>query len=125
MVGPLISLDLMVAMNYGAMATDLTLEELPDSWWRSEAVPTPRAACGHPRGVKRADVDELYDSEQYRPRIRRADGNPMSSPERGFGWRRCLPAANPFGHSRIYQALGSIGGKPPQTLPRYTSMNRR
>jgi hypothetical protein len=28
-------------------------------------------------GVKRVDVDELYDVEQYRPRVRRVAGTPM------------------------------------------------
>ncbi|NIR39659.1 MAG: phosphofructokinase, partial [Actinobacteria bacterium] len=28
-------------------------------------------------GVKRVDVDELYDSEAYRPKIRHVGGKPM------------------------------------------------
>jgi 6-phosphofructokinase 1 len=29
------------------------------------------------QGVKRVDVDELYDAESYRPRVRNVDGKPM------------------------------------------------
>jgi ATP-dependent phosphofructokinase / diphosphate-dependent phosphofructokinase len=28
-------------------------------------------------GLKRVDVDELYDKEQYRPKVRHVDGKPM------------------------------------------------
>jgi 6-phosphofructokinase 1 len=29
------------------------------------------------QGVKRVDVDALYDTAQYRPKIRHVDGKPM------------------------------------------------
>jgi 6-phosphofructokinase 1 len=29
------------------------------------------------QGVKRADVDALYDVDEYRPKIRHVDGKPM------------------------------------------------
>jgi hypothetical protein len=29
------------------------------------------------QGVKRVDVDELYDIDQYRPKVRHVDGKPM------------------------------------------------
>jgi 6-phosphofructokinase 1 len=29
------------------------------------------------KGVKRVDVDELYDSEEYRPKVRQVVGKPM------------------------------------------------
>ena len=29
------------------------------------------------RGVKRVDVEELYNTEQYRPKIRHMEGQPM------------------------------------------------
>ncbi len=29
------------------------------------------------QGVKRVDIDSLYDAEQYRPKIRHVDGKPM------------------------------------------------
>jgi 6-phosphofructokinase 1 len=29
------------------------------------------------QGVKRADVDALYDADEYRPKIRHVDGKPM------------------------------------------------
>jgi 6-phosphofructokinase 1 len=72
------SLDLMVAMNYAAMATDLALEgahgrmvALRGGTYTSVPISVTR------EGVKRVDVDELYDVEQYRPRIRHVGGKPM------------------------------------------------
>jgi len=29
------------------------------------------------QGVKRVDIDELYDVDQYRPKVRHVDGKPM------------------------------------------------
>jgi ATP-dependent phosphofructokinase / diphosphate-dependent phosphofructokinase len=29
------------------------------------------------QGLKRVDVDELYDKDQYRPKVRNVDGKPM------------------------------------------------
>ena len=29
------------------------------------------------QGLKRVDVDELYDQDQYRPKVRNVDGKPM------------------------------------------------
>jgi len=29
------------------------------------------------QGVKRVDVNELYDVDQYRPKVRHVDGKPM------------------------------------------------
>jgi hypothetical protein len=29
------------------------------------------------QGVKRVDVDELYDSENYQPKVRHVEGKPM------------------------------------------------
>ncbi len=72
------SLDLMVATNYANMAADLALE---GSSGRMVAlrggtytnVPITETSDG----VKRVDVDELYDSATYRPKIRHVMGKPM------------------------------------------------
>jgi len=72
------SLDMMVATNYANMAADLALE---GSSGRMVAlrggtytnVPISETSDG----VKRVDVDELYDMEQYRPKIRHVMGKPM------------------------------------------------
>lgn len=72
------SLDLMVATNYAVMAADLALER--DSGrmvsLRSGTYTTvPITAVRE--GVKRVDVDELYDSDEYRPKVRHVLGKPM------------------------------------------------
>jgi 6-phosphofructokinase len=72
------SLDLMVATNYANMAADLALE---GSSGRMVAlrggtytnVPISETSDG----VKRVDVDELYDAQNYRPKIRHVMGKPM------------------------------------------------
>jgi len=72
------SLDLMVATNYATMATDLVLE---GSSGRMVALRSgtytnvPISVTGE--GVKRVDIGELYDSDQYRPKIRHVGGKPM------------------------------------------------
>ncbi len=72
------SLDLMVAMNYAAVATDLALE---GSHGRMVALRggtytnVPISVAGE--GVRRVDVDEFYDVEEYRPKIRHVRGKPM------------------------------------------------
>jgi len=72
------SLDLMVATNYANMAADLALEgssgrmvALRGGTYTS--VPITMTS----EGVKRVDVDELYDVEAYRPKIRHVMGKPM------------------------------------------------
>lgn len=72
------SLDLMVATNYANMAADLALD---GSSGRMVAlrggtytnVPISETS----EGVKRVDVDELYDANTYRPKIRHVMGKPM------------------------------------------------
>jgi 6-phosphofructokinase len=72
------SLDLMVATNYANMAADLALD---GSSGRMVAlrggtytnVPISETS----EGVKRVDVDELYDASTYRPKIRHVMGKPM------------------------------------------------
>lgn len=72
------SLDLMVATNYANMAADLALD---GSSGRMVALRggtytnVPIAVTSE--GVKRVDVDELYDASEYRPKIRHVMGKPM------------------------------------------------
>jgi len=72
------SLDLMVATNYAVMAADLVIEGV---FGRLVALRNGNYAnvpIGVTRqGVKRVDVDALYDVEGYRPKIRHVDGKPM------------------------------------------------
>jgi 6-phosphofructokinase 1 len=72
------SLDLMVAINYAVLAADLAME---GSSGRMVALRggtytnVPIAVTGE--GVKRVDVDELYDVDAYRPKVRHVGGKPM------------------------------------------------
>jgi 6-phosphofructokinase 1 len=72
------SLDLMVAMNYAVMAADLALD---GSTGRMVALRggtyTNVPISVTKEGVKRVDVDELYDSETYQPKVRHVTGKPM------------------------------------------------
>ena len=72
------SLDLMVATNYAVMAADLALERssgrmvaLRSGTYTSVPISATR------EGVKRVDVDELYDVREYRPKVRHVTGKPM------------------------------------------------
>jgi 6-phosphofructokinase len=72
------SLDRMVAVSYGLLAMDLISEgrsgrmvALRDGMYTH--VPLNRVISG----VKRVDVDEMYDVEQYRPQIADMLGKPM------------------------------------------------
>jgi ATP-dependent phosphofructokinase / diphosphate-dependent phosphofructokinase len=72
------SLDLMVAINYAVMAADLALEgssgrmvALNGGTYTNVPIAVTR------EGVKRVDVDELYDAEAYRPKVRHVGGKPM------------------------------------------------
>jgi 6-phosphofructokinase 1 len=72
------SLDLMVAFNYAGMAVDLIRDKtfgkmVALSGGRYTAVDISIVTGG----AKRVDVDELYDVDTYRPRIRTAQGKPM------------------------------------------------
>jgi 6-phosphofructokinase len=72
------SLDRMVAVSYGLLAMDLI-----DSARSGRMVALRDGAYTHVplnrviSGVKRVDVDEMYDVEQYRPRIADMMGKPM------------------------------------------------
>jgi len=72
------SLDLMVAENYANMAMTLVergassrMVALRDGIYTS--VPIAMIA----KGLKRVNVDELYDVDQYRPKVRHVEGQPM------------------------------------------------
>jgi 6-phosphofructokinase len=72
------SLDRMVAVSYGQLAMDLVahgrsgrMVALRDGNYTH--VPLNRVVSG----VKRVDVDEMYDAEQYRPKIADMLGKPM------------------------------------------------
>ncbi len=72
------SLDLMVATNYAVMAADLAGEgssgrmvALRSGTYTNVPISVTR------EGVKRVDVDELYDVASYRPKVRHVGGKPM------------------------------------------------
>jgi 6-phosphofructokinase 1 len=72
------SLDLMVATNYAVMAAGLALEEshgrmvaLRGGTYTHVPIEVTR------EGVKRVDVDELYDRDNYLPKVRHVLGKPM------------------------------------------------
>ncbi|NOY55048.1 MAG: phosphofructokinase [Actinobacteria bacterium] len=72
------SLDLMVATNYAVMAADLAIEgasgrmvALRGGTYTSVPISVTR------EGVKRVDVEELYNSDTYRPKVRHVSGKPM------------------------------------------------
>jgi 6-phosphofructokinase len=72
------SLDLMVANNFAVMAADLAIEGLSGRMVALRGgtyTNVPISVTGE--GVKRVDVDELYDIEAYRPKIRHVGGKPM------------------------------------------------
>ncbi|MBI2238966.1 MAG: 6-phosphofructokinase [Actinobacteria bacterium] len=72
------SLDLMVAINYAVMAADLVQEGIFGrmvALRNGNYVNVPLAVTR--QGVKRVDVGALYDTENYRPKIRHVDGKPM------------------------------------------------
>ena len=72
------SLDLMVATNYAVMAAELAVEGAT-----GRMVALRGGTYGNvpitaiEQGVKRVDVAELYDAEEYRPRVRDVSEKPM------------------------------------------------
>ena len=72
------SLDLMVATNYAVMAADLATEGSSGRMvaLRSGAYTDVPISVTR-QGVKRVDVDALYDIKQYRPKVRQVVGKPM------------------------------------------------
>jgi 6-phosphofructokinase len=72
------SLDLMVATNYAVMAADLAIEGASGRMVALRAgTYTAMPISATREGVKRVDIDELYDIEQYRPKVRHVAGKPM------------------------------------------------
>jgi ATP-dependent phosphofructokinase / diphosphate-dependent phosphofructokinase len=72
------SLDLMVATNYAVMAADLILEGASGRMVALNGGTYTNVPIGVTReGEKRVDVDELYDVEAYRPKVRHVTGKPM------------------------------------------------
>ncbi|MGI9644180.1 MAG: 6-phosphofructokinase [Ilumatobacteraceae bacterium] len=72
------SLDLMVATNYALMAADLALDGSSGrmvSLRSGTYSNVPISITGE--GVKRVDIDELYDKDSYQPRVRHVGGKPM------------------------------------------------
>ncbi len=72
------SLDLMVALNYAVMAADLAMEGASGRMVALRGgtyTSVPISVTGE--GVKRVDVDELYDADNYRPKLRHVTGKPM------------------------------------------------
>jgi 6-phosphofructokinase 1 len=72
------SLDLMVAINYAVMAADLVIRGVSGrlvALRSGNYVNVPLRVTRE--GVKRVDVDALYDAAEYRPKIRHVDGKPM------------------------------------------------
>jgi 6-phosphofructokinase 1 len=72
------SLDLMVATNFAVMAADLALEGATGRMvaLRNGSYTTVPISATR-EGVKRVDVDELYDVHAYRPKLRHVTGKPM------------------------------------------------
>ena len=76
--GPPDSLDLMVATNYAVMAANLVMD---GNSGRMVALAggtythVPLEITGE--GERRVDVDELYDVDEYRPKVRHVLGKPM------------------------------------------------
>ena len=72
------SLDLMVAVNYATIALGLAdrgefgrLVVLQNGRYTSAPIRITQ------EGIKRVDVPELYDPDQYLPRINHVEGKPM------------------------------------------------
>ena len=72
------SLDLMVAVNYANTAIKLVkrgasnrMVALRNGTYTSVPITTIS------QGVKRVDVEELYDADEYRPKVRHVEGKPM------------------------------------------------
>jgi len=72
------SLDLMVATNYAVMAADLAVENSHGRMVALRGGTYTHVALGVTKeGVKRVDIDELYDAETYLPKVRHVLGKPM------------------------------------------------
>ena len=73
------SLDLMVATNYAVMAADLAAEGLSGRMVALRGGTYTNVPISVTReGVKRVDVDELYDINEFRPKVRHVPASPCS-----------------------------------------------
>ncbi len=76
--GPPDALDRIVAANFGSLAVSLVTRGVTGRMVAlREGRYTHVAADYTTRGVKRVDVDEFYDVEQYRPKLTHVEGKPM------------------------------------------------
>jgi 6-phosphofructokinase 1 len=76
--GPPDSLDRMVALTYATLAVDQLLMGNSGQMvalQNGQYTTVPVETCT--QGVRRVDVAELYDEEEYRPRVRHVTGKPM------------------------------------------------
>jgi len=72
------SLDQMVAVNYANTAIDLFIKGVFGRLVAlSRGIYTDIPLSTITTGQKRVDVRELYDMEEYRPKIRHVSGKPM------------------------------------------------
>ena len=72
------SLDLMVAVNFANMAMTLVLKRITGRMVAlSNGIYTDIPLSTVTSGQKRVDVPELYDVDQYRPKVRDVMGKPM------------------------------------------------
>ncbi len=72
------SLDLMAASNYAVMAADLAIDGATGRMVALRGGTYTHVSIAITRdGVKRVDVGELYDVEEYRPKVRHMLGKPM------------------------------------------------
>jgi 6-phosphofructokinase 1 len=72
------SLDRMVAISYGNLAVDQLLQGHSGrmvALQNGQYTTVPADTCT--QGLKRVDVDELYDVEIYQPKVRHLLGKPM------------------------------------------------
>jgi len=72
------SIDLMVGFNFANMVIDLIVEGKTGrmvSIQKGVYINVPINIVS--QGIKRVDVEELYDVEEYRPKVRHVDGKPM------------------------------------------------
>lgn len=76
--GPPDALDRIVAANFGSLAVSLATRGITGRMVAlREGRYTHVAADYTTRGVKRVDVEEFYDVDQYRPKVAHVEGKPM------------------------------------------------
>jgi 6-phosphofructokinase len=72
------SLDLMVSLNYANMAMSLVVKrQFGRLMALRNGIYTNVPLSTITEGLKRVDVEELYDKTQYKPKVRNVDGKPM------------------------------------------------